>query len=211
MPAEHTRDAFGLAILKNSHPDIRRLKGTVNNAQFHGNKFWNSTLIMMDYLQEYPPEKEINILEVGCGWGIAGIFCAQKFNAQVIGLDADDSVFPFLELHADINKVEVNTVQMRIEEVTEDQLAAFDMIIGADICFWDSLMDEVAAFIERALDAGVPRVLLTDPGRPNFRALAESVCQHEQALYSDWAVPAPHNVWGLVLDIHNRAPTEDNQ
>lgn len=200
---DDSREAFGLQILKNSHPDIRRLKRETGDASLHGNKFWKSTYVLMDYLSECPPDPGSRILELGCGWGLGGIFCAKEFDAQVIALDADDSVFPFLEHHAALNGVEVDTVQMRFEDITVEHLEQFDLIIGADICFWDSLVTPVRELIGRAMEAGVERVLLTDPGRPTFRAVAEHYAEQLDAIYSDWDVPEPHNVWGLVLDVYN--------
>lgn len=197
------RTAFGLQILKNSHPDIRRLKRETGDATLHGNKFWKSTYVLMDYLSECPPDPGSRILELGCGWGLGGIFCAKEFDAQVMALDADDRVFPFLEHHAALNGVEVDTVQMRFEDITVEHLEQFDLIIGADICFWDSLVEPVRELIARAMDAGVERVVLTDPGRPTFRSVAEHYAEQLDAVYSDWDVPAPHNVWGLVLDVYN--------
>lgn len=200
---KHSRDIFGLTVLKNTHPEIRRLKRQFPQAKLHGNKFWKSSVILMDYLRESAPEPGCEILEVGCGWGLSGAFCAKEFDAHVISLDADDSVFPFLNCHTAINGVETDTVQMRMEDVTVEQLAAFDIVIGADICFWDSQVDVVKNFIDRALEAGVGRIVLTDPGRPPFRELGEYFQEQEGVVYSDWDVPEPYNAWGLVLDIYN--------
>lgn len=202
--SKHTREAFGVTLLKSSHPEIRRLKKSTEQAQFHGNKFWNASLVMMDYLSEYPPAKNMQVLEIGCGWGAASIFCAKHFNAQCIALDADDSVFPYLELHTAMNQVSVDSVQMNLADITEDQLANFDLVIAADICFWDELTEQVGQLIDRAINAEVPRILLTDPGRPGFRELAEHYSQYDEVTYTDWAVPSPHNAWGLVLDINNQ-------
>lgn len=203
MTPTHTRQAFDLQILKNSHPDIRRLKQQIGNTELHGNKFWKSSYVLMDYLSECPPEPGSRILELGCGWGLGGIFCAKQFDAEVIALDADEAVFPFLEHHAQLNGVNVDTIQMRFEDVQTEHLTQFDMIIGADICFWDSLVKPVGDLIERALEAGVERVVLTDPGRPTFRAVAQHYADEWDAVYTDWDVPEPHNAWGLVLDVYN--------
>lgn len=201
------RQAFGLTILKNTHRDIRRLKRETGHAALHGNKFWKSTYVLMDYLQEcleeYSHEQPLRILEIGCGWGLGGIFCAKRFNADVTSLDADASVFPFLQHHAQLNNVEITTWQQRFEKITKQELAQYDLIIGADICFWDELTPIVRNLVKRALQAGVPRVILTDPGRPTFREVGEYFADRYEAVYSDWDVPSPYNVWGLVLDIHN--------
>ncbi|WP_317930085.1 class I SAM-dependent methyltransferase [Halioxenophilus sp. WMMB6] len=198
---QHIREAFGLTLLKNSHPDIRRLKRQTANTTLHGNKFWQAASVLIDYLQEFPPEPGSRILEIGCGWGLAGIFCAKQYGCEVVALDADESVFPFLEHHALLNQVQVDTVQMGTEAVTTEQLAGFDLVIGSDICFWESLTQALGEFIERAIDADIERMVIADPGRPTFRTLAEAYAGHDYVRYTDWAVPEPHNSWGLILDL----------
>ncbi len=199
--AAYCREAFGLTILKNSHKDIRRLRQQTGAATIHGNKFWKSTFLLMDYLLETPPKKRLKVLEVGCGWGLGGIFCAKTFAARVTALDADASVFAFLQHHADINGVKVETWRSRYEKVTRAHLSEFDMLIGADICFWDSMVDPLYNLVRRAKQAGVGRVVLSDPGRPTFGKVAQRCIDKLDADYQMWHVAAPHNTSGLVLEV----------
>ncbi len=204
MTASDSREAFGLTILKNSHSDIRRIRDKGNFTSLHGNKFWKSSYVLMDYLSECPPDPGMNILEIGCGWGLGGLYCAKHFDVNVTSLDADDDVFPYLKHHAKINGIKKpKTVKMLFEDITEEFLLDYDMVIGADICFWDTLVPAVTQVIDRAMNAGVMRAVITDPGRPTYREMAESFANEWDAVYSDWDVPAPHNVWGLVLDVYN--------
>lgn len=199
---KYEREAFGLTILASQHKDIRRLRKQQGIASLHGNKFWKSSFVMMDYLRECPLESGARVLELGCGWGLAGIYCAKQFDADVISLDADDSVFPFVELHAALNGVSAQTYCAKFEELTHEQLAGFDVIIGADICFWDEMTGALSDLLVRAIEAEVDRIILTDPGRQPFRNLAEAFSEQlEQVVYTDWDVPEPHNVWGLVLEL----------
>jgi len=197
----NTIQAYGLTILRNAHKDIRRLRRQTGSATLHGNKFWKSTFVLMDYLKELDLPKGVRILEVGCGWGLGGIYCAKAFDAQVTALDADPSVFEYLRHHADINGVEVDTWHSRFEKVTKAHLGEYDLVIAADVCFWNEIVDPLFNLIRRARQAGVAHVVVTDPGRPTFRALAERCLDKLGAEYTDWVVPAPHNSWGLVLDV----------
>lgn len=202
MIEKNTREAFGLSILTSAHKDIRRLRRAQGVAELHGNKLWKSSLVLMDYLRECPIEPGSRVLELGCGWGLSSIFCAKHFDAEVVALDADESVFPFVELHAHRNGVTVNTYCERFENLTEQDLAGFDVIIGADICFWDEMVEPLEQALDCALAAEVGRIVLTDPGRPTFRALAEAIDNsYDDVIYTDWDVPEPHNLWGLVLDV----------
>ena len=48
-------------------------------------------------------------MEIGCGWGLLGIYCAKKYDSRVISVDLDAEVFPYLELHTRVNDVEIST------------------------------------------------------------------------------------------------------
>lgn len=196
-----TRNVFGITVLKNSHRDIRRIRREVGDACLHGNKFWKSTYLLLDYLKSAPPKRNWRILELGCGWGISGIYCATFFQSRVTAVDADDSVFAFLQHHADLNHVNIKTKKIRFERLTIKMLSEFDMIIGSDICFWDEMTGVLFNLVNRAYRAGVKRVVMTDPGRPPFREFSEQSELKFNALYDDWCVPHPINTSGLVLDI----------
>lgn len=193
--------AFGLRIHKNAHPDMRRLKKTYGTPSIHGNKFWKSTYLLMDFLREYPISRGARVLEVGCGYGLGGIFCAKNFAAKVTSLDADDTVFPYLRHHAQLNCVELETWKCRYERVRKADLAEFDVVIGADICFWDEMSHALYNLARRANQNSKTRVILTDPGRQPFRDMAERAVEKLGADYLDWHVNHPHNASGLVLDI----------
>lgn len=196
-----TREVFGLSVLKNGHPEIKKLRKKAGEPTIHGNKFWKSSILLIDYLNNNPPKKRAKILEIGCGWGLAGIYCAKNFKAKVCSLDADDTVFPYLKLHAEINGVKADTWKCRYEKVRKLDLEDFDLVIGADICFWDSMTKPLYNLARRAYKAGKTRVIMTDPGRPPFREMAEQCIDTMGGVYDNWHVAHPYNTSGLVLDI----------
>ena len=67
MAARKHRQAFGLKILNANHPGIRQIKREGHQAEIHGNKFWNSSYLIMDYLKKNPLPKRSRVLEIGCG------------------------------------------------------------------------------------------------------------------------------------------------
>lgn len=174
MPARPTmRRAYGVKILNSNHPEIRRLKREGNVAEIHGNKFWNSSFLVMDYLKKNPLKKNVRILEIGCGWGLLSIFCARTFDARVTGIDADENVLPYFQLHADLNDVMVTGKRMTFQQLSVEKLEAFDVIVGADICFWDEMAGLLHNLVRRAMKAGVKQVMIADPCRPPFTDLTE--------------------------------------
>ncbi|WP_285764739.1 class I SAM-dependent methyltransferase [Biformimicrobium ophioploci] len=178
---------------------MRRLRRESGDPSLHGNKFWKSSCITMDYFREFPLPKGVRVLDLGCGWGLGGIYCAKNFDAEVVSLDADASVFPFAEYHAELNGVEIQTWQRRYEQLRKEDLAAFDVIIGTDICFWDKMTAPLFNLTRRALQAGVELIVLVDPGRDPFRALAARAEKKLDAVYEEWSVPHPWNASGCLM------------
>lgn len=185
------------------HPAIRRLKRTNPAQSLHGNKVWNSALLLIDYLQHHPIASHSQVLELGCGWGMAGIYCAKQLSCAVTGLDADPQVFPYLRLQAAANDVEIDALTHHFADLHEAALGQFDALIGSDICFWDEMADEVLAVIERAVTAGVKRIIIADPNRPPFLEVAEHCVEHFYGELLPWQSAAAARCRGSILLIEN--------
>lgn len=142
-------------------------------------------------------------MDVGCGWGLAGIYCAKRFGAVVTGVDIDSEVFPFLRLHAEINGVQVTTMRKSFQGLTGSHLKNVDVLVGADICFWDSMIDPLKRLICRALNAGVEMVLIADPGRTTFDELGKHLCEELEGEILDWEVRRPRRIEGQILRVMN--------
>ena len=184
---ETTRQAYGITVLKAADPRVRLLKK--NYTPFiHGNKFWNSSWCVMDFLARQGLPQGSRVLEIGCGWGLAGMYCAKNHGAAVTGMDADSAVFPYLQLHAEVNGVAVETWRCKFEKVKKKDLQGTNLIIGADICFWDEMVDPVYKLIKKAMKVGVGQVIVADPGRPPFHALSEKVIKKFGGEVKEWEI-----------------------
>ena len=192
--------AYGIRLLLSRHPEVRRLK-RIAYPSLHGNKHWMSSWVLMDYFKRRGLLDGARIMEVGCGWGLAGIYCAKKHNAIVTSVDIDPEVFPYLRLHADINKVEITTLNKGFNGLAGKHLKAVDFLIGADICFWDSMVDPIRRLILRALHAGVKLIIIADPGRPTFDRICEYFVKKRRAEVLDWTTQRPRPIQGRLLKI----------
>ncbi len=178
----HTVRTRGLTLLRSGHREIRKLKRANHVPTIHGNKVWNSSFLIMDQLtRDKGLNADSHLMDIGCGWGPLAIFAAKRFRCRVTAVDADADVFPYLDLHAAINRVRVDTLRCRFERLTKQRLADVDLITGADICFWDELTPVLFNLIRRALGQGVRRVIIADPGRSPFYDLAERCKTHFNA------------------------------
>lgn len=168
----HTVSFMNIDALKASHPQVRRLKRQQRHAA-HGNKVWRSSFVLIDYLSTWEIPQQSKVMDIGCGWGLTGIYLAKNYQAQVTGLDIDASVEPFLKLQASINQCSVAFQQRSFESLETPELAQLHTLMGTDICFWDEMTTPLFELIQRARGAGVEQVLIADPGRPPFWDLAD--------------------------------------
>ena len=202
MSNHSSRKAFGLKILNARHKEIRRLKREGYAAEIHGNKLWNSSFLLMDYLRRHPIPSSTRVLEIGCGWGLLGLFCSKKFNCRVHGIDADKNVIPYLELHATINNIKMTAEKKKFEQLSVAYLSQFDMILGADICFWDEMTDTLLKLIHRAKRGGVGTVMIADPCRSPFTDLVERARErYEEVTIVEKFLKNPVNATGEILII----------
>ena len=198
------RQAYGLKILNGRHAEIRRLKREGYQAEIHGNKFWNSSFLVMNYLKKHPLKKKARVLEIGCGWGLLGLYCAKNFDARVTGIDADANVLPYLELHASINGLKMKGEKKTFKQLSTDYLGNFDVVLGADICFWDEMTGELSNLINRSRKAGVSTVMIADPCRPPFNDLVDRMQRKygDDAQVEEVFLKRPVNASGEILSVN---------
>ena len=156
---------------------------------------------MMDYLTHHGIRRGAKAMEVGCGWGGISVFCAHHFKAKMTAVDLDPAVFPFVDVLAELNAVEVQTQQADLTKIKVADLGEHRYLLGSDICFWDSLVKPLARLIDRSFKAGVDRVVITDPGRPTFYELCDLMAQKHDAKLQEWYAIEPERFEGEVLDI----------
>lgn len=198
------RSAYGVTQLKSNHNRIRALKKE-HEPDIHGDKIWNSSFLIMDYLERQGIREGSKVMEVGCGWGLLGIYCAKKWGAEVVGVDADPKVFPYLHLHAEVNEVTIQTRSARFENLKKPNLEGTNLMVGGDICFWDEMIDPLSKLINRAMKAGVDQVIIADPGRPPFDEVCERAEKKWGAELKEWEVTTPTKAHGWLLIVGGQA------
>ena len=171
--SSHLIAYMGINALKASHPQVRKLKRQQQGHAAHGNKVWRSSFVLMDYLSGQDIPQKSKVMDIGCGWGLAGIYLATQHQAEVTGLDIDASVEPFLKLQAQVNDCSINFQERSFESLTDTELAEYHTLMGTDICFWDEMTTPLFDLVSRAIDAGCQNILIADPCRPPFWDLVD--------------------------------------
>jgi predicted nicotinamide N-methyase len=162
-----------LKVLKSTHPGVRKIKRQQSGHSAHGNKIWRSNFVLLDYLETYPLEENSQALEIGCGWGLTGLYLNKIQNVNIKSIDIDPSVQPYFDLQNKINNCQIDFEACSFESLSQQALSRYEYIIGSDICFWDELTEPLLNLIQKAKTAGVKKILIADPGRPPFWELAD--------------------------------------
>ena len=205
IPEEHIYRAYGIYLLTSQHRLIRRLKRAYEPS-IHGNKAWKASFLMMDYLLHNPPRRGVRMMELGCGWGPGAVFCAHRFGAKATGVDLDTNVFPYLEVIAALNDVKVAAMEGNFNNLSTECLGRAKLVIGSDICFWDSMVKPLLDVVRRSLEGGVQRFVISDPGRPTFYELAD-LCAKEawRVTLKEWYAVEPSRTTGEILEVRPSA------
>jgi len=95
--------------------------------------------------------------------------------------------------------VEVCTRQASFSDLDGEALRGHEVMLGADICFWDELTQPLLELVERALQAGIQQIVLADPGRPPFHALSDRCVARLGAETKSWELDEPVRVRAELL------------
>ena len=204
----HETEAFGVRLLQARHPELRKLKRT-HAPRIHGIKQWDASWLMISYLEQRGLPEKPRIMEIGCGWGLASIYCSKIHGADVTAVDLDPEVFPYLRLHAGLNRAHVKGLRKNFAHLTTEELRKVDVMIGSDICFWEELKEELRKLILRALGAGVRKVLIADPGRGPFEDLADYFVHHRYGAVGNWSTDRPRRLGGRILKVTDMSRWEE--
>jgi len=192
----------GLKIPYARHPRVRAIKRQGHYPSMHGTKLWSASGVLIDYIASTTAIAPQSVIDAGCGWGLAGIWCAKTFESAVASVDADASVMPYLELVADLNEVEITPVVARFEQLDTALLGATDWLIAADVCFWDELVDPVTSMIEKAIESGTKRIMISDPRREPFFDVADTILSDYGGELVEWRVGDSRHS-GVILVVEN--------
>ncbi len=203
--AAHVRSLYGILSLGTKHRTFRDLQKSTIQPSLHGHQVWQSSYMSMDYLLEFPLEKGSKIMEIGCGWGLLGIFCAKYFDSKVLLTDADQGVFPYATAHLTLNNVSAQIQHISYEDLNETHFNQNDVILGSDICFWPDMIEQLKDMIFRALCSNVKKIIITDPGRMSFMRLAVHCQRNYDAELIRRKLSAKTNLDGYVLVINKPA------
>jgi len=203
IPEAHVEYAYGIYLLNNKHRLIKTMRKRYQPS-IHGHKAWGAGFLLMDYLQHNGLVKGAKAMEIGCGWGGVSVFCAHTYKARMTAVDLDPAVFPYVDVLAELNDVKVKPRQADLSKLKGKELGEYRYIFGSDICFWDSLVKPLARLVNRALDNGTRKVIISDPGRPTFYELCDLLGKRHKTQLQEWYASEPDRFEGEILEVKPR-------
>ena len=190
--ASQNRQAFGVQLPRPGDPALRSLRRQ-NVPHYQGHRPWNASWLLISYLEQVNLDG-LRVVDVGCGWGLASIYCAHQ-GAKVTATDIDPQVFPFVNMLSTLNGVEMDHVTAGFDELPTELVAAADLLIGADICFRMSMVADLFGLIQRGHAAGLRSVAIGDPGRIPYRDLSARCVAEMGAQEGPWQTVEPLLDW----------------
>ena len=153
--------------------DTNRLLERITPGQFEADgrlpywaDLWASSPPLAGHLRRRPGLAGKELLELGCGLGLAGIAAAQA-GARVVMTDYEEDALEFARFNAatnldaeELSRVTFRCMDWRNAEIRE----TFDIIMGADIAYERRNFEPLLSLARRSLRPG-GAFLLTDPDR----------------------------------------------
>lgn len=185
------------AILSHEDED-RFLRGDQPRLPY-GIALWPAAIALAHELAARPLQG-LSVLELGAGTGLPGIVAA-SLGARVIQTDKNSAALVVARRNAERNAA---ALEQRNADWTDwHDSATYDLIIGADILYADSLHAPLRRIFETNLAPG-GRLLVADPLRPaSFELLEAMAASGWEVTFNKWTVgvvppPRPIGVFELT-------------
>lgn len=112
-------------------------------------KFWEASFVLADDLVRRPLKPGSEVLEIGAGMGLAGLFLAAGGH-KVTMTDFDEDVLALLSLNAGHNGLDTVTVR-RLDWLDPDLTGAFDVICGSEVVYRERFFAPMISLFHRYL------------------------------------------------------------
>ncbi len=151
-----------------AHPAYAQMESE-SNEWWYWNRVWHSEVALSEWLiQEFYPTKlrGKTILELGCGTGLAGIVCARLGGVPTFS-DIVPMVMDSVKESCGLNEITDYRTLILDWSHREARPGAYDMVLGSEIFYDVSFLDDLGELLKRALVAN-GRGVFCDPNRLGF-------------------------------------------
>ena len=186
------KSIHNIKIPLSSNKLIQQIKRKNDKPISHGNKIWNSSLTMIDFLSRYNLNNIKTAIDVGCGWGLVVAYLQQQ-GLDACGIDIDQNTEPYVNVVNKLNKTDADVIYIDYMDLPKKAFDPVDLVIGCDICYWENHVDNIIDLIKKANCT----VLIADPGRDTFWKLTKKI----KGNLHDITLTKPRAVHGYVFEV----------
>ena len=112
-------------------------------------KFWEASFVLADDLLRRPLAPGSEVLEIGAGMGLTGLFLAAAGH-RVTVTDFDEDVLSLLSFNASHNGLDTVTVR-RLNWLDPDLSGSFDVICGSEVVYQERFFSPMISLFQRYL------------------------------------------------------------
>jgi predicted nicotinamide N-methyase len=113
-------------------------------------KIWEASIVLADHLVQLGLDKALEIIELGAGMGITGLFLG-AFGHKVTITDYEDDALELLQMNVEKNNL-VDRVKVRkLDWNRPDLTHKYDVICGSELIYKDSTIEPVIKLFKETL------------------------------------------------------------
>jgi len=112
-------------------------------------KIWEASIVLVDHLAGTLPEEEMEILEIGAGMGVTGLFLA-ALGHRVTITDYEDEALELLRINAERNGLENVTVK-KLDWNNPQLQGKYDIICGSELVYKETSVQPVMSLLQTYL------------------------------------------------------------
>lgn len=191
----------GLKALKPNHPEVLALQDCGHLPREFGSRIWRSTYLLVDYLAHHLAEGIERAVELGCGWGLAGLYLQKFRGINVTATDIDHNVLAYQQLLCEHNDTAVESCQSSVRDLCRWNLQTTDLLIGADICYCDDIAAGISDLCGHLANQGGGQLILADSGRRPFQQLCTRLGRRYKTTVTQISLNLPTTVQGQILRV----------
>jgi len=136
---------------------------------------WPSSIILANLVLSYNIKNK-RILEIGCGIALASHILNHRL-ADITSTDYHPSVEEFLISNTKLNNGKEIPFERTAWNDNNDNLGKFDLIIGSDLLYEETHIEELSNFINNHSNKSC-EVIIIDPGRNNLNKFTRKMKQY---------------------------------